>query len=120
MSWNPPTCKPLPSWVPRRGQGLYLINDSSSSNIQVSDLGVAHQPFREAHKKTVRLDLCHGAGIFLGESCHNRVARVANGISRGIRLGRNAPAVDADETDLLAGLKPGSRCGGVAINEGNR
>lgn len=75
-----------------------LPDDTSSTNVQVSDLGVAHQTLGQTDSKGRSLELGITGGT-LGEAVHNGGVGVGDGIAvLGGRLGGNSPAVNHDCT----------------------
>ena len=73
-----------------------LVNNTSSTNVQMADLGVAHESLRQTDGGGGGLKL--GVSVLdLCEAVHHRAVGVSDGIAiLGRLVGWNAPSVDDD------------------------
>lgn len=73
-----------------------LPDDTPSTNVQVSDLRVAHQTLRQTDSKGGGLELSV-TGSTLGELVHDGGLGIGDGVAvLRRRLGGNSPAIDDD------------------------
>jgi hypothetical protein len=99
-----------------------LPHNPAGTNVQVADLGVAHEALGETNGEGRGIDLGVALGVLaaiLGELIHPGSLSVEDSIALGSAGGRSdSPAVDADKSDLLVD-HVGRGCGGSVLFEGN-
>ena len=107
----------------RNADGI-LPDDPAGANVQVADLAVAHEAFREAdgERRCLELGIALGSlGSVLGEVVHGRRVGCEDGIAIFARLFCcDSPAVDDDQDGLLVDLGHGGRpnCDGEGEGDG--
>lgn len=79
----------------------YLVDDASCTDVQVSDFRVTHKSIRQTNTQTVCSNFSVWVGLF--EFVHDGCIGVANGIALWVLVGRDTPAVNANETHLFLG-----------------
>jgi len=77
----------------------YLVDNTTSTNVQVSDLRVAHKAIGKTDVETVSTE--GGERVLLLELVHVGSVGVADGITAGVCLGGDSPAVDDDADDVV-------------------
>lgn len=82
-----------------------LVDDTASTDVQVADLGVAHETLRQANGGGRGLE--HGVFVLdLGEAVHDGAVGVGNGIAvTGRVLAGDTPTIDDDWRRLLANAR---------------
>lgn len=80
----------------------YLVDDTASTDVQVSDFGIAHETIGKTDVETVGAE--GGVGVLLLELVHVRGFGVEDGVATVVLFGGDTPAIDDDADDVVLDL----------------
>lgn len=88
--------------IASKAEKAYLVNNTAGTDVQVSDLGVAHEAVGEADVEAVCAE--GGVGVLLLELVHVWSFGVEDGVAAVVLFGGDTPAVDDDTDDVVFDL----------------